>query len=148
GEAMSGEAVLAVIGAGNYAGRVLIPAIKAAGGRVRTVVSGNGVTAVHHGRRVGAEYAATDAQAAIEDPATNAVVVATRHDSHARYVLGALQAGKHVFVEKPLCLTLEELETIQAQLTESSQLQLMVGFNRRFAPQVVKMKALLAAINE
>ncbi|MCO5119203.1 MAG: bi-domain-containing oxidoreductase [Burkholderiaceae bacterium] len=144
----SGGVVLAVIGAGNYAGRVLIPALKAAGGQVRTVVSGSGVTAVHHGRRTGAEFAATDAQAAIDDLEVNAVAVATRHDSHARYVLASLRAGRHVFVEKPLCLTLDELAEIETQLSTSSHLRLMVGFNRRFAPQVVKMKSLLESVGE
>jgi len=136
------EPALAVIGAGNYAGRVLIPGLRKAGATVRTVVSGSGVTAVHHGQRAEAEFAATDAQAAIDDPAVNAVVVATRHDSHARYVLAALRARRHVFVEKPLCLTLDELAAIQSQLAASSGLCLMVGFNRRFAPQVRKVKDL------
>jgi len=142
------EPALAVIGAGNYAGRVLIPGLRKAGATVRTVVSGSGVTAVHHGRRAEAEFAATDAQAAIDDPAVNAVVVATRHDSHARYVLAALRAGRHVFVEKPLCLTLDELAAIEAQLAASPELCLMVGFNRRFAPQVRTVKSLLAGVAE
>jgi len=142
------EPALAVIGAGNYAGRVLIPGLRKAGATVRTVVSGSGVTAVHHGRRAEAEFAATDAQAAIDDPAVNAVVVATRHDSHARYVLAALRAGRHVFVEKPLCLTLDELAAIESQLAMSPGLCLMVGFNRRFAPQVRKVKDLLAGVAE
>ncbi len=142
------EPALAVIGAGNYAGRVLIPGLRKAGATVRTVVSGSGVTAVHHGRRAEAEFAATDAQAAIDDPAVNAVVVATRHDSHARYVLAALRAGRHVFVEKPLCLTLDELAAIESRLAASPGLCLMVGFNRRFAPQVRKVKDLLAGVAE
>jgi len=142
------EQALAVIGAGNYAGRVLIPGLRKAGATVRTVVSGSGVTAVHHGRRAEAEFAATDAQAAIDDPAVKAVVVATRHDSHARYVLAALRAGRHVFVEKPLCLTLDELAEIESQLDASPGLSLMVGFNRRFAPQVQKVKELLTGVAE
>lgn len=137
---------LAVIGAGNYAGRVLIPALRKAGAKVRTVVSGGGVTAVHHGRAAGAEFASTDAQAAIEDSLVNAVVVATRHDSHARYVLSALRAGRHVFVEKPLCLAPDELVEIEAALAGSPGRRLMVGFNRRFAPQVVKARALLDTV--
>ena len=146
--AASAGPALAVIGAGNYAGRVLIPGLRKAGATVRTVVSGSGVTAVHHGQRAEAEFAATDAQAAVDDAAVQAVVVATRHDSHARYVLTALRAGKHVFVEKPLCLTLDELAEIEAQLAASPGLLLMVGFNRRFAPQVRKVKSLLAGVAE
>jgi len=145
---VSGAPVVAVIGAGNYAGRVLIPALRKADAQVRTVVSGSGVTAVHHGQRAGAEFAATDAQASIDDTAVNAVVVATRHDSHARYVLAALRAGRHVFVEKPLCLTIDELGEIKSQLAASPELRLMVGFNRRFAPQVRRVKELLAGVAE
>ncbi len=76
-------------------------------------------------------YSVTDTEALLADPQVNTIVIATRHDSHARYVLQALQAGKHVFVEKPLCLILEELGEIEAACAASS---LMVGFNRRFAP--------------
>lgn len=145
---VSDHVALAVIGAGNYAGRVLIPALRKAGATVHTVVSGAGVTAVHHGERADAQFASTDAQAAIDDPAAQAVVIATRHDSHARYVLAALRAGKHVFVEKPLCLTIDELSEVETQLAASPDRCLMVGFNRRFAPQVRKVKELLAGVSE
>jgi predicted dehydrogenase len=80
------------------------------------------------------------------------VVIATRHDSHARYVLKALKADKHVFVEKPLCLTLEELTEIEAAYTDRLEAAdpplLMVGFNRRFAPHVERMKTLLDSVKE
>jgi predicted dehydrogenase len=86
------------------------------------------------------------------DSRTEAIVVTTRHDSHARFVLQAMQAGKHVFVEKPLCLTLGELADIEAAHIEAkSQSQkapvIMVGFNRRFAPQVQRVKELLEGVN-
>ena len=74
--------------------------------------------------------------------------MATRHDSHASYVCKALQAGKHVFVEKPLALTSTELDSIERVWANTGvngvRPLVMVGFNRRFAPQVKKMKALLA----
>jgi predicted dehydrogenase len=73
-----------------------------------------------------------------------AVVIATRHDSHASLVVQALNAGKSVFVEKPLCLTLDELARIEAAYASASSPLLMVGFNRRFAPHVKRIKALLA----
>lgn len=148
------------LGAGNYAGRVLIPAFKNAGAGLHTVVSGGGVSAVHYGRKYGFAQASTDPAAMLADPAIHAVVVATRHDSHARYVIHALRAGKHVFCEKPLALTLEELTEIERAYGEFAPTPtlpraagegaplLMVGFNRRFAPQVVKMKALLAGVPE
>jgi predicted dehydrogenase/threonine dehydrogenase-like Zn-dependent dehydrogenase len=134
------------LGAGNYASRVLMPAFKAAGTLLHTVVSGGGVSAVHHGSKQGFVQASTDAAAAIADPAVDTVVVATRHDSHARYVLHALRAGKHVFCEKPLCLTLEELREIEVEARSRPAQTLMVGFNRRFAPQVVRIKQLLSGV--
>jgi len=144
----AGKASVAFLGAGNYAGRVLIPAFKAAGATLHTVVSAGGISAVHHGRKHGFAQASTDAAVALADPAVDTVVIATRHDAHAQQLLAALQAGKHVFCEKPLCLTLEELAQIEAEIALHPQLRLMVGFNRRFAPQVVRMKQLLAGVTE
>jgi predicted dehydrogenase len=83
----------------------------------------------------------------LADPETTTVVIATRHDTHGRFVVESLRAGKHVFVEKPLCRTWEELEAIDGAL-RSAPGMLMVGFNRRFAPPVQKMKALLGQVVE
>jgi predicted dehydrogenase/threonine dehydrogenase-like Zn-dependent dehydrogenase len=134
------------LGAGNYAGRVLIPAFARAGAQLNTIISSGGVSAWHHGRKHGFARASTDAKQVVDDPEIHAVVVATRHDSHARFVVSSLIAGKHVFVEKPLCLTLQELGDIEHALAAHPQLCLMVGFNRRFAPQVVRMKELIATV--
>jgi predicted dehydrogenase/threonine dehydrogenase-like Zn-dependent dehydrogenase len=145
-------ASVAFIGAGNYASAVLMPAFKEAGARMKTVASIGGVSGVHSGRKFGFERTTTDANTVFVDPQVNTVVITTRHDSHARYVSQALNAGMHVFVEKPLALTLEELTDIErAYLTcgrAGHQPVIMVGFNRRFAPQVQKMKALLDGVNE
>ncbi len=135
---------VSVIGAGNYAGAVLIPAFKAAGAQLLRIASAGGASSLHVGRKFGFAQATTDTAALLADPAANAVVVSTRHDSHADYVLRALAAGKHVFVEKPLALQVEDLHRIQAAALAAPQLRVMVGFNRRFAPQVVKIKQLLA----
>jgi predicted dehydrogenase/threonine dehydrogenase-like Zn-dependent dehydrogenase len=143
----SGKGVVGFLGAGNYAGRVLIPAFKDAGASLHTVVSGGGVSAVHFGKKFGFSQAATEADAVINNPDIDTVVIATRHNAHAGQVLAALRAGKHVFCEKPLCLTLDELAEIQTEAEQRPAKQLMVGFNRRFAPQVVRMKALLAPID-
>jgi predicted dehydrogenase len=137
----SGMAV-SFIGAGNYATGVLIPAFKAAGANLRTVASSGGVSGVHAGRKFGFAETTTDTEALLADAGTAALVITTRHDSHARWVVQGLAAGKAVFVEKPLCLTREELAEIEAVAAPL----LMVGFNRRFAPQVVKIKALLAGV--
>ncbi|MBK8066799.1 MAG: bi-domain-containing oxidoreductase [Rhodanobacteraceae bacterium] len=144
-----GQCRLAVIGAGNYAGRVLIPALRAGGAVLDTLVSAQGVSAAHYGRKHGFRRAGTDAAAVIAAEDNDAVVIATRHNDHAAQVIAALRAGKHVFVEKPLCLTLAELEQIQAALVGDGQHPaplLMVGFNRRFAPLVQRAQALLAGL--
>jgi predicted dehydrogenase len=143
-----GKATTAFLGAGNYAGRVLIPAFKSAGAKLKTVVSGGGVSAVHFGTKHGFSLASTDGAQVLQDTSIDTVVVATRHDVHARQVLSALRAGKHVFCEKPLCLTLEELAEIETEATARPQQLLMVGFNRRFAPLTVKLKRLLETVSE
>jgi predicted dehydrogenase len=141
---------IGLIGAGNYALRTLIPAFQKAGAQLETVVSRAGVSAATAGRKYGFHAAGTDADAVFADPLINAVVIATRHDSHARYVVEALRAGKSVFVEKPLALDSGELDQIekvyQASIESGHAPRLMIGFNRRFAPHVVKMKALLAGM--
>ncbi|WP_374248657.1 bi-domain-containing oxidoreductase [Thermomonas sp.] len=146
--ATGARGVMAFIGAGNYAERVLIPAFKAAGAQLHAVASGGGVSAVHAGRKYGFRQASTDWAACVADPVVDTVVIATRHDAHARQVLAALRAGKHVFCEKPLCLTLEELAEIEQEARARPRQLLMLGFNRRFAPQVVKIRQLLATVAE
>lgn len=147
-DSVQGVGVVGFLGAGNYASRVLMPAFKAAGAQLHTVVSSGGVSAVHFGRKFGFAEAATEIAAVMESPEIDTVVIATRHDAHASQVLAALRADKHVFCEKPLCLTIDELATIEAEAQARPQQQLMVGFNRRFAPHVVKMKALLDPIDQ
>jgi predicted dehydrogenase/threonine dehydrogenase-like Zn-dependent dehydrogenase len=143
---------IALIGAGNYAARVLIPAFVASGGRLEGIASAGGVTAAHYARKFGFSRATTDPDELIDAEDVDIVVVATRHDSHARFVLRALQARKHVFVEKPLALTSHEIDSIAAAWTACAAAgqhpQIMVGFNRRFAPHVVRIKALLSAVRE
>lgn len=134
------------LGAGLYAGRILMPAFKAAGARLHRAVSGGGFSAVHLARKHGFAEASTDEAESILDPAIDTLVVATRHDAHARQVLGGLRAGKHVFCEKPLCLTLDELAEIEAEAAARPAQKLMVGFNRRFAPLTERARALLGPL--
>jgi predicted dehydrogenase len=144
--------VLGFIGAGNYASRMLIPAFKAAGAQFHTIVTSGGVNGVIHGSRAGFAEASTETSAVYANSDINTAVIVTRHDSHARLIEEALAAGKHVFVEKPLALSLEELQGVQAAYQKAHESgsgpQLMVGFNRRFAPQVLKMKSLLTPISQ
>jgi predicted dehydrogenase/threonine dehydrogenase-like Zn-dependent dehydrogenase len=140
------EPAVAVLGAGNYAGRVLIPALAHSGARLLGIASQGGVTAARLGRKYGFRTVTTDPGTLLSDPHINTVVVATRHDTHAAFVQQALAADKHVFVEKPLAITASEIEAIESALARSPARQgplLMVGFNRRFAPLSVRMKALL-----
>jgi predicted dehydrogenase len=137
---------VAFIGSGNYATTELIPAFKSAGARLKTVASSGGVSGLHAGRKFGFEATTTDTDSVFADPSVNALVVATRHDSHASLVQQGLAAGKHIFVEKPLCLTLDELASIATSSSQNKKSIVMVGFNRRFAPQVQQMKLLLASV--
>lgn len=146
-KAAAGKPVVGFIGAGNYASRMLIPAFQAAGAVLHTVATSGGSGGVIHGRRTGFQNATTDTAALIANPEINTVAIATRHDTHARFTAQAVAAGKHVFVEKPLALTLEQLEQV-ADAQKASPALLMVGFNRRFAPQVRTMKRLLDTVRE
>lgn len=144
--------VLGFIGAGNYASRVLIPAFQANKAQLHTVVTSGGVSGVIHGKKAGFVMASTDVDAMLLDKCINTAVIATRHNTHAPLVAKALNAGKHVFVEKPLAITFEELAEVEAAYYAASmrdkKQHLMVGYNRRFSPHVQKMKALLAPIQE
>ncbi|MDQ3698195.1 MAG: bi-domain-containing oxidoreductase [Gemmatimonadota bacterium] len=144
GIAPRGSAVVGWIGAGNFASRVLIPAFAKAGAQLETLASAAGVSAAVVGSARGFRRATTDTETLLADPVVDTVVVTTRHDSHATWTARALEAGKHVFVEKPLALTDEDLERVRAALAASRSM-LCVGFNRRFAPMVRTAKASLAA---
>ena len=145
--------VMGFIGAGNYASRMLIPAFKAAGAQFHTIATAGGISGVIHGEKAGFAEASTDTAALLANPVINTVAIVTRHDTHARLVAQALAAGKHVFVEKPLAINEDGLRQVKTAFAEACadgrpQPQLMVGFNRRFSPQVQKMKALLTPVKE
>src|SRR5436190_18203561 len=133
---------LDVIGAGNFARTMLLPHLK---GKLRlgTVVNATALSANHVRSKFGFESAATDASQLSKEG--GAVLIATRHHLHAPLVKTALRADRHVFVEKPLCLTREELTEIDDALRKSRG-SVMVGFNRRFAPATVELKRHLAAM--
>lgn len=141
--------VVGFVGAGNYASRMLIPAFKAAGAQLHSIATSGGINGVVHGEQAGFAEATTDTAAMFNHPYINTIAIVTRHNSHSRFVVDALRAGKNVFVEKPLAISLEELSQVK-QAYEQAEVkpQLMVGFNRRFSPQVQKMKALLSAVKE
>ena len=144
------QPVIGMIGAGSYATQVLLPALRATHVRLKCIASSSGISGAQAGRKFGFEATTTDVASLLTDATINVVVIATRHDSHAHFVCRALEAGKHVFVEKPLALTPVELEQIVKAYTAAQARYpaplLMVGFNRRFAPQVQKIQELLAGV--
>lgn len=130
---------VALLGAGSFATRILVPALKSAGFSLVTVASANGLSARAAADRFGFGRAAT-VDEAIADPACGLAVIASRHDSHAALALAALAASKHVFVEKPPCLTTGELGLLRAAEARSGR-TLAVGFNRRHAPLAQSLRA-------
>lgn len=134
-----GEVSVGFIGAGSFAQNFLLPNLK---GLVR--FASISTARPHNAQNMAAKYGFASAKGEAEqvaaDSSVNTVFIATRHDTHARYVLSSLKNGKHVFVEKPLCLTLDELEEIRSAYAAGSS-SLMLGFNRRFAPFSEKLKA-------
>jgi predicted dehydrogenase/threonine dehydrogenase-like Zn-dependent dehydrogenase len=144
GAPVNAPIVVGVIGAGAFANMVLLPALRATGARLKTIVARSGVGAAQAARRFGFEVCASHVGEVLEDPGINTVFILTRHDSHARLVAEALRGGKHVFVEKPLALNAEEVRGV-ARAYEDSGRHLLVGFNRRFAPLTRVMRELLGS---
>ena len=137
------------LGAGNFARLVLLPAIKrVAAFHPRVLCSARGLNAAHTGNKLGFEATTTDEDRIFDDPEVDAVFVVTRHSLHAGQVLKAIRAGKHVFVEKPLALTIEEIEEIEKALEASSVPRplLLVGFNRRFSPAAMKVRTFYSEV--
>lgn len=147
----SSQVRLGVLGAGNFANVVLLPAIKKQKGvELVGIASVGGLHAEHTGKKFGFAYAASDEADILNDPQINTIAILTRHDTHAGLVMKSLQAGKHVFVEKPLAITQAQLDEITALLTrtEGRPPLLMVGFNRRFAPLAIRLKEFLSRRTE
>ena len=130
-----------VIGAGAFARSTLLPNLLH-GADIVAVANATGPSAQSTAARFGAALATTDVDQVLGDDRIDAVLIATRHDTHAEYVKRALDAGKHVFVEKPLALTETELIEVEEAAARSEGL-LMVGFNRRYAPMALELKDLL-----
>lgn len=139
----AGKIGLGVIGAGNFAKAVLLPRIAKAGVDLVGVSTATGASARTTGDKFGFAYCTTDTEKLLADPAVHAVVIATRHGSHAGMAARALRAGKAVFVEKPLALDEEGLQEVLDAQAETGGV-LAVGFNRRFSPLVEQLKAAFA----
>ena len=140
----SADCVLGVIGAGNFARAVLLPELKKLSGvTLHTIATKRGASADHSQERFGFYHATTDEAAVLDNADINAVLIATRHDSHAALTAAALKAGKSVLVEKPLGLTTEEITRVQ-EARASTDGFFQIGFNRRFAPLAQQAQAALA----
>ncbi len=143
-----GNAVVGVIGAGNFSKMTLMPALSKTKARLAYISDLKGDSARHVAKKFGAEKATTDYRVVLADPDVRAVLIAVGHHLHARLACETLEAGKHVFVEKPLAMNVEELKTVVSTMKRSNGLSLMVGFNRRFSPHALKIKGLLEGRSE
>lgn len=154
------KGVFGIIGAGNFTSSTIIPGMKAANANIKYIASAGGLSAKTLAKKGNIAIATSDYKEILNDNEVDTVMITTRHNLHASMTLEAIEAGKNVFVEKPLCLNVEELEQIVKAChterseeslelpTDSSQHQndttmVVVGFNRRFAPLARKMKQLL-----
>jgi len=139
--------VVGCIGAGNYGSRILIPSLAKAGAELHTVVTTNGLHAVHFGKKFGFRRASTNTDDVVGQTDINTVIIATRHDSHAYLAAEALRRGQNVFVEKPLALNHQDLSRVEAAYSfahaNGDAPILLVGFNRRFSPHVQRMREIL-----
>jgi len=141
-----GRVRLGFIGAGNYASSTLLPILVGIENvELRHVATSRSLTALNAQKRFGFVSVSTDSEAVLADETIDAVFIVTRHHSHAELTCRALEAGKTVFVEKPLALSTEELSRVLDVVTATGNDRLMVGFNRRFSPILVEMRARFGA---
>jgi predicted dehydrogenase len=148
-----GTVKVGVVGAGIFAHSTLLPILRRLEGvELRAICAGAGLAAASAARKYGFTYACTTAAEVLGDADVSALAVLTRHSSHAQLVIQGLEAGKHVFVEKPLCVSEEQLalieETWQRTRLNGGSPFVMVGFNRRFAPFVTAIAEALRSVRE
>jgi predicted dehydrogenase len=135
------EGVIGVIGAGNFTKMTMLPAMKGSGAIFKYIASSGGVTGTSLAKKFGFNFSTTDYKQILTDEDVDTVFITTKHNSHAKFVTEALQAKKHVFVEKPLALNEEQLKSILETYNEvEGRKSLMVGFNRRFSPHTQAIK--------
>lgn len=147
----NGSVGVGMLGIGNFARLTLLPEMqRIATYRPEIVCSASGLSSGYHGEKFGFTSATNQEQHVCENEDVDAVFILTRHDQHARQVVESLRHGKHVFVEKPLCLTPDELAIIEQTLLDlgTSSGHLMVGYNRRFAPVVTAVRSFLETVKQ
>ena len=136
------KGVIGVIGAGNFTKSTMLPALKDSGAHFKYIASQGGLSGTTLAKKFGFSHSTTDYKDILSDSEVDLVMITTRHDLHAEMVIESLNAGKNVFVEKPLALNEEELERIIKAYQESDK-TLTVGFNRRFSPHMEKIRSLV-----
>jgi len=143
---------ISFIGAGNYASRVLIPAFAKQNIELETLFSRNSIDHLKISKNFKFKNLTTNADDIFKNKSSNTVIIASRHDSHYLYLEKSLKRFKNIFIEKPLCLKLEELNQIEniynSLLEKGSQPIVMIGFNRRFSPLIKKLKKILELIDD
>jgi predicted dehydrogenase/threonine dehydrogenase-like Zn-dependent dehydrogenase len=136
------KGVIGIIGAGNFTKMTMLPALKGSGANYKYIASKGGITGTAMAQKHGFSHSTTNVEDVLQDNEVDLVLITTRHNLHANMTVKCLEAGKHVFVEKPLALNKEELDKVITAQQKSGK-TVMVGFNRRFSPHAEKMKALL-----
>jgi predicted dehydrogenase/threonine dehydrogenase-like Zn-dependent dehydrogenase len=143
---MGTKGVIGIIGAGNFTKMTMMPALKGTGAGFKYIASAGGVSGTALAKKYGFSHSTTDYAELLKDEDVDLVMITTRHDLHATMVKESLESGKHVFVEKPLALNINQLTDIIQSYKEHAlpkSLTVSVGFNRRFSPHSRKMKELL-----
>lgn len=136
------KGVVGVIGAGNFTKMTMLPALKGCGASLKYIASQGGLSGTTLAKKFGFSHSTTNYKDILADGDVDLVMITTRHDLHAGMVVEALNAGKNVFVEKPLALNDDELSLITDAYNKSGK-SLTVGFNRRFSPHITKIKSLV-----
>ena len=145
------KGILGIIGSGNFTSMMIVPTLKKLNADMKYICSSKGLSSTTLAKKYGISFSSTDYQTVINDPEVNSVIITTRHNQHASMVIESIKAGKHVFVEKPLAVTEEQLNLILQTYIDAanvnSNVSVMVGFNRRFSPFMVKAKEIFGLSN-
>lgn len=145
---VAGEPVVGIIGAGAFATSTLLPALSTTKARLLSIASKTGAHAAQAARKFGFHTSTTDYDSILANPDVDAVFILTRHNQHADLTIRALDAGKHVFVEKPIALASAEYQQVRAAMDRNPSLQVIVGFNRRFSSHTMAAKNALSGRSE
>ncbi len=143
----SDNPIIGIIGSGNYTSSLILPTLNKLKAQISYIASSNGLSSTRLAKKFNINNSTTDYKNILNDSNTNLVFVTTRHDMHAKMILECLASGKHVFIEKPLCLNQIELKDIISKYNES-ETSILVGFNRRFSPMAQKLKNLIGNEND